>query len=259
MITSLQNQQIKDVVKLSHAHERRKQNLFMIEGARELLLAIDGGYAIRTLFVCDELLRESGNELVKKLKFHIEKVSVDVFRKMAYRDESDGIIAVSEPRRLTLDVVQLSANPFIIVLESIEKPGNLGAILRTADAARVDVVVVCDPKTDIYNPNIIRSSIGCVFTQQIVACSSREALHWLKQSNIRIFAAELTASEWYYDADFTQPSAIVMGAEADGLTGYWLEKADCRIKIPMRGRIDSLNVSVSTAIITFEAMRQRNL
>ena len=259
MITSLQNQRIKDVVKLGNARERRKQNLFVIEGARELSLAISvGGYGIRELFVCDELLNIESKILVEKLGIPSEKVSAEVFHKMAYRDESDGIIAVSCPKHVSLDMVRLSANPFIIVLEGVEKPGNLGAILRTADAARVDAVVVCDPKTDIYNPNTIRSSIGCVFTQQVITCTSEEILQWLKQADIRIFAAALIASEWYHKTDLTQPSAIVMGTEADGLTDFWLRNADRCIKIPMRGYIDSLNVSVSTAIITFEAMRQRD-
>ena len=258
MITSLQNQRIKDIVKLSNARERRKQNLFLIEGARELSLAISvGDYGIKKLFVCEELLNKESKMLFDKLGIPYEKVSAEVFKKMAYREESDGIIAVSCPKHLSLDEVRLSPNPFVIVLEAVEKPGNLGAILRTADAARVDAVVVCDPKTDIYNPNVVRSSIGCVFTKQVVVCTSEEALQWLKKSSIRIFAAELTASEWYHEADFTQPAAIVMGTEANGLTGYWLCNADRRIKIPMRGYIDSLNVSVSTAVLTFEAMRQR--
>ena len=257
MITSLQNQRVKDVVKLANARERRKQNLFVIEGARELSLALSGGYIVRNLFVCDELLSRAGEELAAKLDAPIEKVSMEVFRKMAYREESDGIIAVSEPRYLPLMDIRLSENPFVIVLESVEKPGNLGAVLRTADAARVDAVIVCDPKTDIYNPNTIRSSIGCVFMQQIAVCTSDEAFSWLKQAGIRVFAAELTASEWYHETDFTKPTAIVMGTEADGLTDYWLSNADHRIKIPMRGYIDSLNVSVSTAVLTFEAMRQR--
>ena len=258
MITSLQNQRIKDIVKLGNARERRKQNLFVIEGARELTLAIAGGYSLCNLFVCDELLSELGNELVYKIDIRAEMVTAEVFQKMAYREESDGIIAVSCPKHLSLDMVQLSANPFVIVLEAVEKPGNLGAVLRTADAANVDAVIVCDPKTDIYNPNTIRSSIGCLFTRQVVACTSEEALHWLKKTGIRIFATTLTASEWYHETDFTQPSAIVMGTEANGLTDFWLRNAERRIKIPMQGYIDSLNVSVSTAIITFEAMRQRN-
>ena len=260
MITSLQNQRIKDVVKLIiDVKERRRQNLFVIEGIRELSIAVRAGYSIRQLFVCDDLLSETGKELLSKITIPVEKVSIEGFQKMAYREKSDGIIAVSTPRQSSPDTLRLPENPFIIVLEAVEKPGNLGAVLRTADAAGVDAVIVCDPKTDIYNPNVIRSSIGCVFTRQVVACTSEEALQWLKQKNIRIFAAELTASECYHETDFTQPSAIVMGTEAGGLTDYWLRNAGCRIKIPMRGYIDSLNVSVSTAVITFEAMRQRKL
>ena len=217
MITSLQNQRIKEVVKLSvDVRERRRQNLFVIEGARELSLAITGGYDVRNLFVCNELLNRVGEGLLNKLDVPTEKVSVEGFQKMAYREKSDGIIAVLEARHLSLDTVRLSVNPFVIILEAVEKPGNLGAILRTADAAGVDAVVVCDPKTDVYNPNTIRSSIGCVFTRQVVACASEEAVQWLKRADIRIFAAELTASEWYHEADFTQPAAIVMGTEADG-------------------------------------------
>ena len=258
MITSLQNHRIKDVVKLLvDTGERRRQNRFVVEGVRELSVAIEGGYVILDLFVCDEFLNMVGEGLICKLDVTVEKISAEVFSKMAYRERSDGIIAVLAAKRLSLDLVQLSDCPFVIMLEAVEKPGNLGAILRTADAARVDAVIVCDPITDIYNPNIIRSSIGCVFTQQIVACTSNQALQWLQQKGISVFAAELTASELYYETDFTKPSAIIMGAEADGLTDYWLRNAEHRIKIPMLGNADSLNVSVSTAVITFEAMRQR--
>jgi len=258
MINSLQNQRIKDIVKLSvDARERRRQNLSVIEGAREFSLAVAGDYVIRELFVCDEFVSEETLSLISKRKIPFEKVSVEGFQKMAYREKSDGVIAVLEARHLSLDTVRLSDNPFVIVLEAVEKPGNLGAILRTADAAGVDVVLVCDPQTDIHNPNTIRSSLGCVFTQQMIACTSQEALQWLKQTGISVFAAELNASEWYHETNFTQPSAIVMGTEANGLSDFWLKNADSRIKIPMRGYIDSLNVSVSTAIITFEAMRQR--
>ena len=257
MITSIQNQRVKDIVKLGDARNRRKQNLFVIEGARELSLALAGGYTIRNLFVCNELLTGDGETAIHKAGIPAEMVSAEVFRKMAYREKSDGIIAVAIPKFMSFENINLSSNPFIIILEAVEKPGNLGAILRTADAAAVDAVIVCDPLTDIYNPNVIRSSIGCIFTQQVIACNSEEALQWLKQSGITIWAAELTTSEWYHQANFTQPSAVVMGTEADGLTGFWLNHADHRIKIPMRGCIDSLNVSVSTAVITFEAMRQR--
>ena len=257
MITSLQNRQIKEVVKLGDSRERRKQNLFVIEGLRELSMAIACNYTVKTLFVCDELLNNESASMVCELDVQTEKVSANVFRKMAFREKSDGIIAVAESRHLYLDGVLFSANPFLIVIESIEKPGNLGAVLRTADAAGVDAVIVCDPKADIYNPNTIRSGIGCVFSMQVILCTSQEAFNWLKKTNITVFTAEPDASECYFDVDFTQPSAIVMGNEAAGLTDYWLRNADKRIKIPMAGHADSLNLSVSTAIITFEAMRQR--
>ena len=260
MITSLQNQRIKDVIKLGNTRERRSQNLFLIEGARELSLAVSvGDFGIRKLFVCEELLSVEGKLLVRKWGIPTEKVSADVYRKMAYRGASDGIIAVSTPRYLTLDAVQLSDNPLVIVVEAVEKPGNLGAILRTADAASVDAVIVCDPKTDLFNPNIIRSSLGCVFTKQVVACTSEEALQWVKKAGIRTFATAPTASECYHNADFTRPTAIVLGSEAYGLKNFWIRNADSQIKIPMRGYSDSLNVSVSAAIITFEAVRQRNI
>jgi len=180
-----------------------------------------------------------------------------VFEKVAYREGSDGLIALIKPKEHRLDQLQLKDKPFIIVLESVEKPGNLGAVLRTADAANVDAVVICDPLTDLYNPNAIRSSVGCLFTVQVAVCSSKECFDWMQAKEIRSFAAELKGSEWYHESDFKGPTAIIMGTEADGLTSFWLDNADKRIKIPMRGVIDSLNLSVSTAVLTFEAMRQR--
>ena len=153
--------------------------------------------------------------------------------------------------------LKISANPFIIILESVEKPGNLGAVLRTADAAAVDAVIICDNQTDLYNPNVIRSGVGGLFTVQTAICSSEEALKWLNANKINVYAAELNGAKQYQTIDYTLPSAIVMGTEAEGLTDFWINKAKERIKIPMRGMIDSLNVSVSTAVITFEAMRQR--
>ncbi len=217
-------------------------------------LALQAGYALKTLFVCPEIFGEGGELPRAGQSF---EVSQSVFEKMAYRSGSDGLLAVAEQRDLRLQNLQLSANPFIIVLESVEKPGNLGAILRTADAAQADAVIVCDPQCDVYNPNAVRSSIGCIFTQQVACCTSPEALDFLRKRGIKTLAAELQASAWYHETDMRQPCAIVMGTEADGLTDFWLKNADARVKIPMRGKIDSLNVSVSTAVITFEAMRQR--
>lgn len=258
-ISSLQNPKIKNIIKLSKHKERVEQNLFIVEGARELSLVQMGGYEIVSVFVCPQLFSKTDYpEVLQQVsEDKILEVTEPVFQKIAYREGSDGLLALVRPRKHGLEDLVLSENPFIIILESVEKPGNLGAILRTADAARADAVIICDPSTDLYNPNAIRSSIGCLFTVQTAMCSSEEALVFLKTNGIKCFAAELEASQWYQDTDFTTPSAIVMGTEADGLTRFWLENADARIKIPMRGRIDSLNVSVSTAVLTFEAMRQR--
>jgi TrmH family RNA methyltransferase len=253
-IISLQNSKIKNIVHLREkSRERNRQMLFPVEGKREISMAVLGGYEIESLFVCPEFGERS--DFPAK---YIYEVNRKVFGKIAYREDSDGFLALMKMKYNSLDNINVSSDPFIIVLEAVEKPGNLGAILRTADAANVDAVIVCDPKSDLYNPNVIRSSIGCVFTVDTLACTSEHAFEWLKKNNITVYAAELESSQWYYNEDYTKGSAIVMGTESTGLSSFWLDRADKRIKIPMKGKADSLNVSVSTAIITFEAMRQRN-
>lgn len=259
-ISSFQNPRIKNLQKLlSKNKERKSQNIVLFEGARELMLALKAGYVVDSIYVCPELFSKTEypdvlNDIPEN---KLTEVTEDIFEKLAYREGSDGLLTLAKPKQHTLNDIKLSENPFIIVLEAVEKPGNLGAILRTADAAKVDAVIICDPLSDLYNPNVIRSSVGCIFTVQTAVCSSEEALEWLKSKNIHSYAAELKASSWYQETDFTKPSAIIMGTEADGLTDFWLDNSDGRIKIPMRGEIDSLNVSVSTAVIVFEAMRQR--
>lgn len=259
LITSLQNTKIKNIVKLSKAKERKAQGLFILEGARELSLAQSANYDVDSIFICPDLfIKTDYPEVLDSIPDNLKhEISPQVFDKIAYREGSDGLITLMKPKSHRLEDLKIKENPFIIILEAVEKPGNLGAILRTADAAQADAVIVCDPQTDIYNPNAIRSSVGCMFTVPVAICSSKEALNWLHKNQIQTLAAELNASEWYQDIDYRNASAIVMGTEADGLTSFWLENADRRVKIPMRGKIDSLNVSVSTAIITFEAMRQR--
>ncbi|MDR2057359.1 MAG: RNA methyltransferase [Dysgonamonadaceae bacterium] len=260
-ITSLQNNQIKNIRQLSAKNKERKlQGLFVLEGARELSLALEGNYQIESLYICPKLFEKSDYpEIIRTIDSNaLYEITPAIFQKIAYRESSDGIFALVKSKSHTLSELKLRDNPFIILLEAIEKPGNLGAILRTSDAAGADAVVVCDPLTDLYNPNIIRSSVGCLFTVPIAVCSNEEALEFLQNKQIRSFAAELTATQIYQDVDFTLSSAIIMGTEANGLTPFWLKNADVRIKIPMRGVIDSLNVSVSTAIIAFEAMRQRS-
>lgn len=258
-ITSTQNPKIKNILKLQQkSSERKKQNLIVIEGLRELGLAIKSGVALKSVFYCPDII--SQEEIENQLDFAgtYFEISSEIYEKLAYRGSTEGVIALAEPKFLDLNDLKLRENPLIIVLESVEKPGNLGAILRTADAAKVDAVIVSDALTDIYNPNTIRSSVGCVFTNQIVACSTEETINWLKEKGIKTHAAALTATENYHETDYTGPSAIVMGTEADGLTDKWLKNTDKQIIIPMSGEIDSLNVSASTAILVFEAMRQRN-
>lgn len=258
-ITSIQNPRIKNIVKLQQkSSERKEQNLIVIEGLREITLSIKSGIEIKSIFFCSEIIPYDRIREISTDENQIFDISRDVYHKIAYRESTEGILVLAEPRFLKLSDLKLRDIPFIIVLESVEKPGNLGAILRTADASNVDAVIVCDPLTDIYNPNAIRSSVGCIFTKQIVTCSSEDAMEWLKQNKIKSYAAALTAKKFYHETDFKIPSAVIMGTEADGLTNKWLHGADEQVKIPMNGEIDSLNVSTSCAILVFEAMRQRN-
>ena len=232
----------------------------MVEGFREITLTLNSGFEIKELYFSREVHLHPGSDgLFRQLQQTVKltEVSKAVFEKIAYRDHSDGLIALVAPKYPKLDDLILSTNPILLVLESIEKPGNLGAILRTADAAALDAIIVCDPKTDIYNPNVIRSSLGCIFTKQVLTCTSLDAIAFLRKRGIKSYAAALTASLPYHETDFICPCAIVMGSEANGLTDTWLDNADEKIKIPMFGKVDSLNVSTSAAILVFEAKRQR--
>lgn len=258
-ISSLQNPRVKDVVKMHRSKARRESGLIIVEGFREIMLALDAGLSCESIMLCREILVEPLASNIQKLidTNACFEVSQKVFAKMAYREHSQGLLAVMKAPGLKPDQIKLSVNPLLIVLESVEKPGNLGAILRTADAVNADAVIVCDPLTDIYNPNVIRSSVGCVFTRQVAACTSTEALDWLHNNNIRPLAAALTATQHHFNVDLNQPLAFILGTEADGLSDFWLENASDQIKIPMLGKIDSLNVSNSAAVLLYEALRQR--
>ena len=252
-ITSIQNPKIKLLTALQQkSSERRKAGLFVVEGQQELQHCINAGYEIDTIFYCPELTSQGD-----RLSVRCFEVSREVYEKVAYRGTTEGVMAEVRTKSLQLEDLKLGEHPLIVVLESVEKPGNLGAILRSADASGVDAVVVCDPLTDLYNPNLIRSSVGAAFTVPCVACSSEECIAFLKQRNIKILTAQLQDSHLYYDTDMTCGTAIVMGTEHDGLTDQWRQAADAHIRIPMLGQIDSLNVSVSAAILMFEAVRQR--
>ena len=262
-INSASNPRIRNILKLqANSRDRREQNLFVIEGYREISRAQASGIEIRELFVCPELDRQGrSEELFEQDKsMLLTEVGVNAFSRIAYREGSDGLIALAVPRNLKLNDLKLSVNPLILILESVEKPGNLGAIMRTADAAGIDAVIVCDPLTDIYNPNAIRSGVGCIFTRQVVICTSSEAIEWLRNKKIKIFAAALSDKALiYHQMDFRVPTAIVMGTEASGLSSEWLEKSDSQIIIPMKGIADSMNVSTSAAVLVFEAVRQREV
>jgi TrmH family RNA methyltransferase len=260
-ITSLQNALIRQVVQLKHKNkERDKTGLFVLEGQRELYMALQGGYQINTVLIYPEFFPTG--EVVQFLEefgapAEIIEISREVYQKLAYREKTEGILAVAKARNHTLEALNLPDEPLILVAEAVEKPGNLGALLRTADAAKLDAVIIADPKGDLYNPNTIRSSVGCIFTVPIATASSQEVLDFLKPHRVRIYAATLTEATPYTQADFKGGCAIAVGTESTGLSLFWVNNADARIVIPMEGQIDSMNVSVSAAILIFEAKRQR--
>lgn len=256
-ITSTQNPKVKSLLALEKPRERRREQLFIIEGKKEISMAIEAGYKIGNLFFCEEIVSVEDIPSALKDEKLLIPVSKEVFDKIAVREGTGGMIAVAQMRVHALDHISLSKNPLILILEGVEKPGNLGAILRTADAANVDAVIICDPHTDFYNPNVIRSSLGCVFTKQVASATSEETIAWLRKNNIGIFCTYLKASQPYHEVNYTKPCAIVMGTEATGLTDVWVKNSDNNIIIPMLGIIDSMNVSTATAVVVYEAKRQR--
>ena len=262
-ITSAQNPKIKNLLLLQEKSKaRREQGLFVVEGRRELEHCIEAGYSVRTVFVCNEIAGQADNDLRHARPdraSQIIEIPEALYRKVAYRESTEGIIAEVEYKERKLSDLRLPENPLVMVLESVEKPGNLGAVLRSADAAGADAVLICDPLTDLYNPNLIRASIGAVFTVPTVACSSEEAIAFLQDRGIQILTAQLQDSSLYYDVDMRRGTALVMGTESTGLTDQWRKAASAHIRIPMLGRLDSLNVSVSAAILLFEAVRQRQI
>ena len=259
-IRSVHNPKIRWLMQLAKPRVRRAEQVFVIEGFREIRLARAAGYAFQDVFWCPAVssrnpVREWLDTLPAATPIHV--VSAEIFAKIAYRDNVDGVLVVAQTRTLCLDALQLPAQPLVIVLEAVEKPGNLGAILRTADAAQVDAVLLGDPHTDVYNPNVVRSSVGCLFTCPLAVDTSVRVQTFLRHHGMAIYAAALTGAQPYHLTDFTRPCAIVLGTEAQGLSDLWLTGADCQIKIPMLGQADSLNVSTSAAILIYEARRQR--
>ncbi|MFV8226528.1 TrmH family RNA methyltransferase [Christiangramia aquimixticola] len=262
-ITSTQNKEVKWLMQLQEkSRNRRKENAFIIEGQREISLAIKGNFQPLHLYFVPglidfqevlEIAKTKGEETAS-----LTEITEEVYQKLAYRGSTEGLIGVFRTRDHNLDDLQIiSDNPLILIAEAPEKPGNIGALLRTADAAAVDAVIIANPKTDLFNPNIIRSSVGCVFTNRIATGSTQEIIEFLKEKNINIYAAALQASAPYHKIDYKEASAIVVGTEATGLSDDWLINSTQNIIIPMHGEIDSMNVSVTAGILIFEAKRQR--
>lgn len=283
-ITSAQNRKVKELLTLVEKSKARSAaGLFVVEGQRELGHCLDAGFIPETLFICGEVMAVQNNAvngaktghlteniegkdgldaLIAKAealnpRLGVVQIPAFLYEKVAYRGSTEGIIAEVHSVPRSLEDLRLGERPLVMVLESVEKPGNLGAVLRSADAAGADAVIVCDPLTDIWNPNLIRSSVGAVFSVPVAVCTSADAIAFLKKRGIRIFTAQLQDSEWYYDTDMTGATALVMGTESTGLTQAWRDSADAHIKIPMLGRLDSLNVSVSAAVLLYEGVRQR--
>lgn len=257
-ISSTQNPLIKQLVKLSStSRERKKTGLFVIEGEREITLAKKGGYVFKQILFCAEIFKGNPTDFATE-NTEIIQLSEEVYQKVAYRTTTEGMLAVAEIKEHSVSNLKFQReNPLILVAEAPEKPGNIGALLRTADAANLDAVIIANPKTDVYNPNIIRSSVGCLFTNTVTTGTTDEIISFLKTHNIQLFSATLQNSKPYHDCDFTKGTALVVGTEATGLTEAWRTESTQNIIIPMQGEIDSMNVSVAAGILIFEAKRQR--
>ena len=256
LIQSAQNPQIKYLIQVfEKSRARKKEGVFVVEGLRELIMAFRGGYEMKQIYVS-----EKHAEIIKEIPYVpslVTLVSDSIFEKLAYRESTSGVLGLGVSKSHRLNDLILPENPLIVVLESIEKPGNIGAVLRTADAANVDAVILSDAITDIYNPNVIRSSVGCIFTNKVAMGTNQEVADFLNNNRVKVYCAGLQNANDYTKEDYTSSTALVFGNEANGLTDFWKNEFQ-NIIIPMRGHIDSMNISVATAIVTFEAIRQRN-
>ncbi|MBF0523029.1 MAG: RNA methyltransferase [Candidatus Omnitrophica bacterium] len=260
-ILSVKNERIKAVVRLRDRDERDKTGLTIVEGRREIARALEAHCRFQEFYFCPKFLVADDASLMKTihaLKIPVYESAEDVFKKIAYGERKEGVLGVCAPQQSSLEDLKNRKDLFLLVVEAVEKPGNLGAILRTCDGAGVDGIIVCDEKTDIFNPNVIRASLGTVFSNRVMTGSSKEVFRYLQSQNIKVCAATPAARDVYSDINFKGPLAIVVGSEEKGLSDFWMSRADFKIKIPMKGKADSLNVSTSAAILLYEALRQRN-
>ncbi|WOK04867.1 RNA methyltransferase [Imperialibacter roseus] len=258
-ISSPQNQRIKNLIALQKPRERKEQQAFVIEGVREISLAQQSGYELQEIYLNPNLYQADLHYPISFEHSTTYHLSNAVFSKVAYRESTGGVIAIAATRSLTLAQLPKVANPLYLVLENVEKPGNIGAMLRTADAAGLSGVIVCDPNTDFFNPNVVRSSVGCLFTVPVASASNQDAKDWFASHGITTYAAALTDKAMpYHTFDYKTPSALLLGTEATGLSDFWLREANQQVIIPMKGKIDSMNVSNAAAILIYEALRQRD-
>lgn len=262
-LTSPQNPKIREAIKLRDRRTRDQTGLFLIEGYRELKRAAEGGVVISRLFICEDFFLGSNEsnliDLIASLGAEVYDCASFIFEKLSYRDRPDGLVGIAVQMKQTFPqlMATLHSNPLLLIAESIEKPGNLGTMLRSADAAGVDGVIVCDRCTDVYNPNVVRASVGTLFTQPVIEAKGGETLLRLQEKKIKVVAATPSASQEYTESDLSGPVAIVVGTEQVGLSDPWMQCADIKVRIPMFGKADSLNVAVATTLLLYEAVRQR--
>ena len=260
MLTSLNNPRIKELIKLRKADFRKETQSILIEGRQELRLALGSNITIKELYFCPQFFGKGNDNLLLEAQgkgVSLCEVNEKAYHKIAYGSRREGLIAVARQPELPLAAVKLKAHPLLVVVEHIEKPGNLGAIIRSADAAGADAVIVADALCDIYNPNVVRSSLGAIFSIVVIKAETQGLILWLKAHRIKAICACVEAELSYTSVDFTASSAIILGSEEKGLSGLWKKEADCRVSIPMTGKVDSLNVSVAASVLLFEAVRQR--
>lgn len=248
------------LAELKERKGRESQGRYLIEGSRETQRAFQGEERVRILLVCPELLHAEGKRLKAKAEgesIEVLELSKAAFEKLSLRQNPDGVIAVAEIQKKTLADVTLKENALVLVIDGLEKPGNIGALLRTADAVNTDAVLVSGSGTDLYNPNVIRASMGSLFSRPVLALDTNELIHFLRSKNFKIVAATPHTDKLYWHEDFTKSTAIVLGTEHEGLGDEWLRVATSRVKIPMGGLADSLNVATAGALLLYETLRQR--
>jgi TrmH family RNA methyltransferase len=241
-------------------NKRKASNSFIVEGKKNINLCHDFGFKFIEIIICSEIISDDNINYINNnyKNIIIYDFSLSLYQELIYKKKSDGLLALVKSKDNSLESFKISKNPYILIAESPEKPGNIGALLRTADAAGLDGLIIANPKTELYNPNAIRSSLGSIFTMQIATASTDEIIRFLKKNNIKIFSTFVENSKNYLNINYKQACAIIVGTESSSLSKSWLLESDELISIPMKGKMDSLNLSVSAAIVIFEGLKQRN-